>query len=133
MVKEPVGLHYYRFQELDKGRKLVYQEATKDFRWAHSLPFPEVYPVAPIPAGGYRDDDVAPSVAADLRKFDEEYSHMLDELQSAWDSAGQAGLLRAIEWMFSLRDRARALMETSIPGTETRYGPCFRYVVKSSD
>ena len=138
--------HYYRFQELDKGQKLIYQEKTGDFRWAGPLPFPEVYPVAPIPAGGYRDGDVPPAVAADLRAFDAAYTHMLDELQGAWESGGQGALWRAVEWMFSLRDRARALMETRIPGTaredpetgapiagsELTYGPCFRYLAKST-
>jgi hypothetical protein len=32
--------HYYRFQELDRGRMLVYQEKTEDFRWADKLDFP---------------------------------------------------------------------------------------------
>jgi hypothetical protein len=125
--------HYYRFQELEQQRRLLWQEETKDFRWADKLPFTDVYPVAPIPAGGYRVHDVAPDVAALLHAFDDAYTHMVDELQSAWGAGGQAALLRALEWMFSLRDRARALMEVPIPGTELRYGPCFRYLGESSD
>jgi hypothetical protein len=76
---------------------------------------------------------VAPEVAALLHAFDDAYTHMLDELQSAWETGGQPALWRALEWMFSLRDHARALMEVPIPGTEQRYGPCFRYLGRSSD
>jgi hypothetical protein len=126
----PALAHYYRFQELEKGQKLVFQEKTHDFRWAEKLPFPEVFPVAPVPAGGYRDGDVVADVAGQLRAFDEAYTHLLDELQGAWGAAGQGALWRALEWMFCLRDRARALMEVPIPGTKQTYGPCFRYLAK---
>jgi Ferritin-like len=125
--------HYYRFQELEQQRRLLWEEQTNNFRWADHLPFPDVYPVAPIPAGGYRVRDVAPDVAALLHAFDDAYTHVLDELQSAWGTGGQAALWRALEWMFSLRDRACALMEAPIPGTEQRYGPCFRYLGTSPD
>jgi len=120
--------HYYRFQEIDKGRKLRYQEATHDFRWAEPLPFPEAFPVAAIPEGGHVGGALPPAVRADLLAFDRDYSAMLDDLQSAWVDAGQDGLWRAVAAMFSLRDRARALMQVPIPGGCGNYGPCFRYV-----
>jgi hypothetical protein len=145
VASKPDLAHYYRFQELDKGQKLVYDERTRDFRWAGTLAFPEVYPVAPIPAGGYLERDVDPAVATLLHAFDSAYTHLLDELQAAWDSEGQAAFWRALEWMFSLRDHAVALMQTPIPGTEDKdsktgrpipgtekaYGPCFRYLKTS--
>lgn len=87
-------------------------------------------PVAQVPACGYRDDDVDSNISKQLHAFDQEYSRMLDDLQNAWGAAGQADLWRAVGRMFSLRDCARALMETIIPGTERTYGPCFRYVGK---
>jgi hypothetical protein len=124
--------HYYRFQELNQGQRLRYQQKQRIFAWADKLVFPDTFPVAQVPAGGYRDGDVTSDVAANLQAFDQAYTHVLDELQSAWESGGQAALWRAVEWMFSLRDRARVLMEMPIPGTETTYGPCFRYLGKSA-
>ena len=121
--------HYYLFKELKKERKLVYDPVTNTYR-ATPMPFPDTYPVAPVPAGGYRYEEVKPEAAALLRQFDDVYTHVLDELQSAWDSSGQAGLLRAVEWMFSLAGPARALMAIPIPGTDPllAYGPNFRYL-----
>jgi hypothetical protein len=120
--------HFYRFQELDKGQKLKYRPDTKDYHWADKFAFPAVYPVAPVPAGGYRYDEVAPEVAALLRLFDRAYTNLLDRLQSAWDGGGQAAFWQAVELMFSLEAPARALMKITIPGTELAYGPNFRYV-----
>lgn len=125
--------HYYRFQELDKGRKLVYQEKTQDFRWADRLEFPEVYPVGRIPEGGYSPEGLSRAVAAELRAFDLAYTSTVDALQGAWESTGQTGLWRGVQSMFSLRDHARALMETRIPGSDAAYGPCFRYLGTTAD
>jgi hypothetical protein len=68
-------------------------------------------------------------VAALLREFDQAYTRLLDELQSAWDGGGQAALWRAVEWMFSLEKPARALMDMAIPGTDPvlTHGPNFQY------
>lgn len=122
--------HYYRFQELQKGKKLEYDPQQKTYRWGAKFDFPEVYPVAPVPAGGYRYEEVAADVAGLLRTFDGAYTRLLDELNSAWGSGGQAALWRAVEAMFSLAGPARALMALPIPGTNPplHYGPNFRYV-----
>ncbi|MGD9644715.1 MAG: ferritin-like protein [Pirellulales bacterium] len=119
--------HYYRFQELERGQRLVFDALQQTYRWRGRLPFPEVFPVALVPAGGYRDDEVSTEVAAWSRQFDDAYTHMLDELQAAWDVGGQAALWRAITWMFALKAPARALMAMPIPGTDFTYGPSFRY------
>ena len=119
--------HYYRFQELERGQRLVFDPLRQTYRWRASLPFPDVYPVAAVPAGGYRDDEVSDEVAAWSRQFDHAYTNMLDALQSAWETEGQAALWRATEWMFALKEPARALMAISIPGTDFTYGPSFRY------
>jgi hypothetical protein len=129
-VDSPTHLaHYYLFKELKKERKLVYDPAAKTYQ-PTPMPFPDTYPVAPVPAGGYRYDEVKPQAAALLRQFDHAYTKLLDELQSAWTGSGQAALLRAAEWMFSLVGPARALMDIPIPGTNppVTYGPNFRYL-----
>lgn len=122
--------HYYRFQQLDEGREFEYDPLKKKFHKGKALPFPDVFPVAEVPAGGYRNDEVAADVADRLRQFDRAYTQLLDQLQAAYDGGGQAGLWRAVEWMFSLEGAARALMAMPIPGTDPplTYGPNFRYL-----
>jgi hypothetical protein len=122
--------HFYRFQELERERKLEYDPQTKKHRWGERFAFPDVYPVAQVPAGGYRYDEVLPEVAAPLRQFDRAYAHLLDHLQSAWEGGGQGALWRAVEGMFALQAPARALMAIAIPGTRPAltYGPNFRYL-----
>jgi len=122
--------HYYLFRELRNEKRLAYDAQRKQYYNGGPLPFPAVYPVARVPAGGYRYDEVAPQVAQSLREFDLAYSQLLDDLHGAWNGGGQASLLRAIEGMFSLMPPARALMACEIPGTMpvAHYGPNFRYV-----
>jgi hypothetical protein len=119
--------HFYRFQEIERGQRLEYDVLKKTYRWRGSLPFPDVYPVAPVPAGGYREEEVHPDVALLLRQFDHAYTNLLDELQHAWQGGGQAAMWRAIPWMFALKEPARGLMAITIPGTQQTYGPNFRY------
>ncbi len=121
--------HYYLFRELRNGHTLSYDPIKKAYYRGPDIPFPEVYPVAPVPAGGYRYDEVPAAVGERLREFDLAYSRMLDDLHGAWNGGGQASLLRAVEGMFSLQEPARALMACEIPGTMpvAHFGPNFLY------
>jgi hypothetical protein len=94
----------------------------------NSLPFPDVFPIAEIPSGGHRYTEVPDTVAELLRDFDQQYSRMLDHLNSAWNGGGQASFYLAIERMFSLREAGRALMAIQIEGTQLNYGPNFQYI-----
>lgn len=119
--------HFYRFQELEREQRLEYDVLKKKYRWQRALPFPDVYPVAQVPAGGYRYTEVAPEVAEHLQSFDRAYTKLVDELQAAWSSQGQKAMLRAIPLMFALKGPARQLMSIGIPGTNSTYGPNFIY------
>ena len=54
--------HYYRFKEVAVGRKLIKSDAG---RWVHQgdvIDMPECWPVAEVPEGGYRQDEVPKDV-----------------------------------------------------------------------
>lgn len=117
--------HYYLFGELYHEHLLV-PVPGKD-AWEYTgdeLPFPapgDIYPMAPIPAGGYPESTA----------FDGVYSKMLRQLESAWrlgGSEGAAQLTAAQMTMSSLGTLAVALMQQKIGQSELTYGPCFRYV-----
>lgn len=122
--------HYYRFKELREGRRL--QKHADTGKWEFTgdpIPFPEVWPVVPVPKQGYQHDDVTdPTVWALIAQFDRAFSTMLDQLQTAWANGNDGALDDAIGTMSSLRSPAVQLMQTPLPGGLGNYGPCFRLV-----
>lgn len=115
--------HYYLFGEIYYEKSLT---EISPGHWSYSgddRPFPlphEIYSMAPIPAEGY----------VESRAFDEKYSAMLHELQSAWQIGGtnSTHLTNAFALMRELGKEARTLMQTEImPGGAT-FGPAFRLV-----
>ncbi|MEN7343763.1 MAG: ferritin-like domain-containing protein, partial [Pseudomonadota bacterium] len=126
--------HFFRFLSVKYNREVI--NITLDSDGRHYTPVfgdktweaPDVLPVAKVPKGGYRKEDVAPDVWSALRGFDEVYSIMLDGLQSAWVHGNQTGLVHGIEQMFKLTELGRSIMQFEIPGTNERYAPCFRYL-----
>lgn len=128
--------HYYRFAEIYKGKKLI----LVDDQWKfgdEDIPFPEVYPMAEVPLGGYipdkiKDDEKGKKakVEAALKEFDTKFSEMMDQLQEAW-SVNPTELVTAIfKTMFSLQESAQILISTPIAEdtSQGNYGPCFRYL-----
>jgi len=120
--------HFYRFWEVRRRQKIEWDDESKKFAFKSPFPFPEVWPMAVVPPGGYLQADVTPEVWHLLDSFDRLYSELIDLLQSAWGSGGQAAMWKAIDLMFSLEKTARPLMEIPIPGGVGNYGPCFRLV-----
>lgn len=122
--------HYYRFAELHHGKQLVKDAATG--AWSFSgpdIPTPAVWPMADIPAGGYRKADVADLATWDLiATFDDEYSQMLRALQSTWQHGDPLLLEEAIDLMHRMGRTARRLVQIPIPGRGETFGPCFRYL-----
>jgi hypothetical protein len=119
--------HYYRFAEIHHGARLRKNAATGE--WAYDgdqVRFPKVRPMADIPLGGYRQEDVAPAVWADLRQFDDDFTTLLNCLQQAWETGNPAALKAAQANMQKLETTAIRLMSTPIPGGTGVYGPCFR-------
>lgn len=126
--------HYYRFAQIRVGKKLDYISASGLWEFQDDRPIerPEIWPMAVLPAGGYRRGDVTPKVWQLMERFDHTYSHVLDLLQSVWEADdSQAAFWRAIEHMFSLQETALPLMQTPIPNGKGNYGPCFRYIPKN--
>lgn len=119
--------HYYRFGEMYHGRKLRKDTVTNKWEFKGD-PFEigEVRPMAEVPPGGYRPEDVSAQVGQRLREFDQTYTLMLSQLQTAWGSGQPASLSAAITSMIAMQSKGTALMDIAIPGGTGNYGPCFR-------
>jgi Ferritin-like len=125
--------HYYRFAEMLERRKLVYDATSGRFAFDTPIDFDferDVWPMAPVPAGGYTDRVVAdPEVRRLVRGFNLTYSKLLDLLQAAWvERGGQASFWHAIETMFALEQFAKPLLRIPRPDGAGNYGPDFRYI-----
>jgi hypothetical protein len=120
--------HYYRFWEVRMRRKIEFDAETGKYVFGAPLAFPDVWPMAPTPDGGYRSADASQEVGDLLDGFDRTYSRAIHLLESAWGEGGQAAMWRAIELMFELEKYARPLMAIPLPGGGGNYGPCFRLV-----
>jgi Ferritin-like len=111
--------HYYRFAEIFHGRKLI---KTAGGKWKYEgapVPFPEVFPMAEVPAAGYPDEPQA-------REFDRSFTTMLDHLQRAWADGNGDELGNAIGVMFELAGPARELMQKPRPAGGGNFGPDFK-------
>jgi len=121
--------HYYRFGEIYHKKKL--QKNSTSGKWEFTgpdVPFPDVWPMAKVPAGGYRKEDVTGEVWDLLERCDRSFTDMLNHLQRAWETASEDSLDHAVDAMRGLRDPAVALMRTQIPSMQGNYGPCFRLI-----
>ncbi|HEY6342995.1 MAG TPA: ferritin-like protein [Bryobacteraceae bacterium] len=122
--------HYYRFAEVAEGRKIV-QLPGEPKRWAYGsekLPFPEVWPVAKLPKGGYDRDRVTGAVLHLMDRFDATFTRMVDDIQATWTGGDQAALWRAIQEMFDLQEIGLALMKTPRCDGKGNYVPRWRYL-----
>jgi hypothetical protein len=119
--------HYYRFGEIFHAQKLRKDPVTGKWEFKGD-PFEigDVLPMAEIPPGGYKPEDVSPQVGQLLREFDQTYTLMLTQLQTAWATGSQASLGAAVDSMMAMQTKGTALMNIAIPGATGNYGPCFR-------
>ncbi|MCE7066662.1 ferritin-like protein [Dyadobacter sp. CY326] len=120
--------HYYRFGEIYHGKKMLKDSSTG--RWdfiGAEVPFPDAWPMADVPVGGYRQTDVPDATVWQLiEEFDRNFTTMLDHLQAAWMLGSLSELSTAIITMFTLQDPAVSLMQKPLPNGNGNYGPCFR-------
>jgi hypothetical protein len=117
--------HYYRFGEILNEKTLIEVEG----RWQYAgsaVPFPDCYPVAAVPAGGY------PGVGA-IQTFDKDYGTLIGQLQNAWslpstnpDGGSNALNNAAFETMPTLTSDAQAIVTQPLPDGSGNYGPDFR-------
>lgn len=110
--------HYYKFGEIFHGQTFV---KGADGKWDYKgtpVPFPDVFPMSPVPAGG----------SPESHDFDVLFTTMLANLQGAWARGNQAKLGAGVSTMFSLGDAAQKLMQKPLPGGQGNFGPSFRLV-----
>jgi hypothetical protein len=110
--------HYYRFGEILNAKQLVQVDGKWEFT-GPAVPFPDCYPVARIPDGGYPD---VPAVQA----FDAQYAQLIGLLESAWSGGGVSVLETAIGVMLGLYTTyVLPLVQTPLPDGGGNFGPDF--------
>lgn len=121
--------HYYRFEEIFRGKRLVRDPSVPEgFSFKNAaFPFDEAG-VADFPddpkAADYAEGSAARQQVDDFNRL---YSDLLRRLQIAFD--GQpAAITQTLELMGDLRFAARQLMSTTDPNTERRLGPTFEFM-----
>jgi hypothetical protein len=115
--------HYYKFGEIFHGRELRQVNGKWEFT-GDVVPFPEVYPMGVVPAGGWPNPN--PEVQGLLRVFNADYMSILENLEKAWAEGNEDALTSSIGTMFSLKSTADELLMTPLPGGGGSYGPEFR-------
>jgi Ferritin-like len=115
--------HYYKFSEIYNGATLIQEDGAWVYKGT-AVPFPEVYPMAPIQTqGGYQNP--TPSAQAALESFDGLFYCLLAGLENAWRAGNNNGLQDAINVMFLLQPAAQALFAIDLPDGSGVYGPDF--------
>jgi len=111
--------HYYAFAQIWHEHKLIKNAEGKWEYKGDPLPFPEVLPVAEVPAGGYPGEEKA-------KEFNAAYTAMLNFLQHAWVTGDSTELSNAISVMYELEGPARELMQKARPDGAGNFCPDFR-------
>lgn len=115
--------HFYKFGEIYHGKRYV-KTGENPPQWAYAgaaVPFPEVWPMAEVPAGGY------PALALE-RSFDEHFAVILQQLEEAWAAGGTKGnqlLTSAVGAMLNLGALAQVIMQVPLPSGSGTHGPDF--------
>ena len=120
--------HYYRFAEIHHGRGLRKNPDTGVWKFdGDPIPFPETWPMAVVPLGGYQQADAPdPQIWQSIQSFDQEFTSMLNQLQAAWQDGEPEELDNAVDTMRTLKEPAASLMQKPLPNGGGSYGPCFR-------
>ena len=121
--------HYYKFGETFYGFEFVNENGTWGWQGAAiSIPgSADIYPVGVLPAGGYPDEQ-------SVQTFDQAFSQVLAQLESAWANGNLTTLNDAISAMGDLTTQAVAIMQTEIPNSnpQQNYAPDFKYIPPSA-
>jgi hypothetical protein len=115
--------HYFKFGSLHRG-KLYVKGPTGHWGYTgKAIPFPDVYPMMEVPAGGYHNP--APPVTRKLDAFNAGFTGVVKNLDTAWANGQEHALDNAITGMFELAGLAEPLYHLAVPGTSQTYGPTF--------
>ena len=112
---------------LHGGGHLAAKPVDADHAVLHAAPHAAALPVAVDHGLGPPRVVVPPEVSKLLKKFDKTYTHMLINLEKAWQIGEQGYLVKGIELMFSMREIARSLMQIPIEEGPCTFGPLFRW------
>src|SRR5205823_967519 len=99
-----------------------------DRKWGYNgeaIPFPDVYPMMEVPAGGYANP--AAPVRKALDAFNACFTTVVRKLDEAWSKGDAKALNAAITGMFELGGLAAPLYGFTVPGTSQTYGPTFEF------
>jgi len=118
--------HYYKFSEILHGKKIVFENNQWSFS-GDEIPWPDTYPMAKVPDGGWTGRYSNPSweVRHLLIHFNAIFNSMLNKLESAWINGNQGDLGNAVNEMFQLKSPAVELMKIPLPNSSNNYGPDF--------
>jgi hypothetical protein len=125
--RDEVG-HYYRFQELQLGRRYRRGDTPQSGPTgeAISIDWNGVQPMQRNPRTAHHAPGSAIRTAQDA--FNDAYCRLLHRLDGAFDGRPQ-GLADAIPIMFDLKAQAQTLMHLPTEDGLTTAGPTFEYVV----
>jgi hypothetical protein len=116
--------HFYKFGEIFHGKRLIETSPGKFAFAGAAVPFPNVLPMARVPAGGW-PKPLPDAVRQALAQFDAAYRDVLQKLEDAWASGSQSKLDDAVVTMVTgLSGPALTLMRIPFAGG-FNYGPDF--------
>lgn len=121
--KEKELAHYYRFDQLVKGR--YYQKRDQPHEPtgpAFEVDWDAVFPIKTN--AKVSDYEASPELKQGALDFNHQYARFLGLLTAAYDGQPQK-LLEAVPEMFRLRDGILQLMRNPLPGTEHTAAPTF--------
>lgn len=115
--------HYYRFAEIYYGKRLI----QVDGKWEYAgdpVPFPDTYPMARVPEGGWPNPSMG--VQKLLHSFEGLFWTLLTNLHNAWTTNDVDEVWEAVKNMADLKIPAQQLMRIPLPDGGGNYGPDFR-------
>lgn len=121
--------HFYSFGQIYFGKTYVFDKEKQTGDWTGDPPIgpvkpTDVYPMTPVPLGGYSGE-----VPAEVVECDRSFTQMLQQLDTAWRDGDAASLDGAADSMTTLKGQAIALLQKQIPRPEGGiYGPQFRKI-----
>jgi hypothetical protein len=135
-TKSPTGTpteghaHYYAFGEILYGRRLKEVSAGTWRYEGTDLPWPDVWPVAQVPCGGYSYDSRPDEAGAALKAFDGAWTKLLRKLEETWANStpDETAYRMAFSAMIDIKKYALQLVKLLRPDGVTTYAPCFRIV-----
>jgi len=122
--------HFYTFGQIYYRKKYVFDEEKKTGDWTgDKIEIPKVYPMQPVPLGGY-----GAGTPAEVMECDRIFTKMLQQLDHAWATGDPMALTAAVNSMTELKAAILDLFQKKQiphPGGGI-YGPQFRKSVQSA-